>query len=637
MTSFRQWWQMNIDVQEQKAAFERTGQNITWNIKNTDPFALVPNFWDNPYWVLNKNYETDTRNRYYGNVNLNYRATDWLNFTGRISVDSYDEIIEERRAIGSTGTPSYSRFNRTYRETNFDFAANFNKNIGEDINLKALLGTNIRRQYTSYMRTRTNGGLIVPEVYALTNSLNTPNAPEEFEGLREVDGVFAGTTISWKNLITVDATLRRDASSTLPKGNNRYYYPSVSTSFTFSELLSSVNWLSYGKLRANYAQVGSDAPLYSVTDVYATTSPFGEHPQSAVTGTNNNFTKNNPDLKPELTRSAELGLEMSFLQNRLGFDVTYYSTRTINQILPVAISRATGYEAKYLNAGSMENKGIEVSVNANPVKTKDFSWNMTLNWSQNRNKVVDLFEGAENLQLGTFQGGVSIDATKGLPYGTIRGTDFIYTNGQRTVDADGHYLATTTSNEIIGNAFPDWLGGINNTLRYKNLSFSFLVDMRKGGDIFSLDLYYGMSEGLYKETAGLNDQGKPSRAPISEGGGVIMPGVTEDGKANTTRIENVYGTFGDITIPNKAFVYDASYIKLREVVLNYSLPAKIVSKLKVVKDVDFSLVGRNLWIIHKNLPHADPEETLGSGNLQGYHSGAYPAVRALTFNVKLKF
>jgi TonB-linked SusC/RagA family outer membrane protein len=637
MTSFRQWWAVNVDVQQLKQAYERTGMNRSWNLKDGDPYAMTPSYWDNQYWVVNKNFETDSRNRYYGNTHLNYRATDWLTLTGRISIDYYDELIEERRAIGSTNTASYSRFNRSYRETNTDFAANFNKDLSGNFNLKGLLGTNIRKQYTSYVRARTNGGLIVPEVYSLSNSLNAINTPEEFEGRREVQGIFGGATLTWKNMVTLDATLRRDISSTLPAGNNSYYYPSVAAGFTFSELLPKTNWLSYGKVRANYAQVGADAPLYVVKDVYGVVNPFGSNPQAAVTGLNNNFTKNNPDLKPELTRSFETGLEMAFFNNRLGFDITYYQTKTINQILPVSISTSTGYDAKYLNAGSLENKGIELSLNGNPVRTTNFSWNITLNWAKNNNKVVELFEGAENLLLGEFQGGVSLNATVGQPYGTIRGSDFIYTNGQRTVNANGRYLRTSNSNGVIGNTNPDWVGGINNAFRYKNFSLSFLVDVRKGGDIFSLDMYYGLAGGLYPETAGNNDLGNPSRATLANGGGVILPGVTADGKKNTTRVANTYGLYGYYRNPAAAFVYDASYVKLRELVINYSLPKSFVSKTKAFKGIDLSLVGRNLWVIHKNLPYADPEDTLGSGNLQGYQSGAYPSVRAITFNVKLKF
>ncbi|MBC7904842.1 MAG: SusC/RagA family TonB-linked outer membrane protein [Gemmatimonadaceae bacterium] len=636
MTSFRQWWQVNVDIKDQKEVFNRTGLNRSWNIKAGDPYALTPNFWDNPYWVVYKNYETDTRNRYFGNTNLNYVVADWLTITGRIALDSYNEIIEERRAVGSTNTASYSRFNRSYRETNIDLLATINKDLTTELALKGLLGTNIRKQNTSYIRARTNGGLIVPEVYALSNSLNAPLTPEEFEGKREVQGVFGGATLIWRNMITLDATMRRDVSSTLPKGNNVYYYPSVSGGFTFSELLPSLTWLSYGKLRANYAQVGADAPLYTVRDVYGVVNPFGSNPQSAVTGLNNNYTKNNPDLKPELTRSMEAGIELAFLKNRIGLDVTYYKTKTINQILPVEVSTATGYDAKYLNAGSMENKGIEVSLNGSPVRSKDFTWNVTVNWSKNDNRVVELFEGAENLLLGNFQVG-TINATVGQPYGTIRGSDYIYTKGQKTVSATGRYLRTSNANIVIGNVNPDWMGGINNSFKYKNLSLSFLIDVKHGGDVLSLDMYYGLSQGMYPETAGLNDLGKPSRAPLAEGGGIILPGVDATGKANTIRVVNGYGTYGDYRNPAKGFVYDASYVKLREVVMNYSLPSTFVSKLKAFKGIDLSLVGRNLWIIHKNLPYSDPEDSLGAGNIQGYQAGAYPTVRTLTFNVKLKF
>ena len=196
-----------------------------------------------------------------------------------------------------------------------------------------MLGTNIRRQNTSSIRAITNGGLIVPKVYALSNSLNTPNAPVEFDGTREIDGVFAGATLAWRDMLTLDGTIRRDASSTLPEGNNVYYYPSVSGGFVFSKLLPRADWLSYGKFRANYAEVGNDAPIFSVYDVYAVIPPYNGNPQTSVTGT-----KNNPGLKPERTKSGEVGLEMAFLKNRLGFDVSYYSSRSFDQILPVIVS-----------------------------------------------------------------------------------------------------------------------------------------------------------------------------------------------------------------------------------------------------------------------------------------------------------
>ncbi|MBO9636159.1 MAG: TonB-dependent receptor, partial [Chitinophagaceae bacterium] len=591
-----------------------------------------------PYWVLYQNFETDVRNRYFGNVSLNYQINDWLSVMGRVALDGYDELIEERRAVGSTNIPSYSRFNRSFRETNLDMMFNVNKNLGEDINFKALLGGNIRRQHTTYIRARTNGGLIVPNIYAISNSLVTPDAPEEFDGKKEVDGAFAGTTLTWKDMVTLDATIRRDQSSTLPEGNNAYYYPSVSLGWVFSKLLPQASWLSYGKVRTNYAQVGNDAPVYVVHDAYGVVTPFGSRPQASATGPNYNYTKNNPNLLPEKTISLEAGLELSFFQNRLGVDVTYYRTRTKDQILPVELSTTTGYNYKYLNAGSVENKGIELMLTGTPVKTKDFSWTINFNFSSNRNKVLELHKGAENLKIGDYQGGTTLNAALGEAFGTIRGNDFIYTNGEKTVSAtSGRYLKTEHYNAKIGNINPDWLGGINNSFRYKNFTASFLIDIRKGGDIFSLDMGYGLNTGIYPETAGLNDLGKPSRAELADGGGYILPGVTSDGKKNEKRALNGYGFFGNYRMPAKAFVYDGSYVKLRELMISYSLPQELIGRLGFFKGIELGLAGRNLWIIHKNLPYADPEDTMGASNLQGFQTGAYPAVKTVTFNLKLRF
>jgi TonB-linked SusC/RagA family outer membrane protein len=637
MTNFRQWWQTNVDVKELEDAYLRNRQNITWNWK--DPDNLIPNFWDNPYWTRYENYQNDARNRYFGNVNLNYKPVPWLNILGRVALDSYDELQEERIAVGSVANSEYERFNRAYRETNLDLIATMDRDLTDEINFKALLGGNIRRQHTQSIRAETNGGLIVPRVYSLSNSINTPNAPIEFDGIREVQGVFAGATFTWRDMVTLDATIRRDRSSTLPEENNVYYYPSISGGFTFSRLLPSATWLSYGKIRANYAQVGNDAPLYSVYDTYVGVPPINGNPQTSVAAT-----KNNPDLVPERTKSAELGLEMSFLKSRFGFDVSYYSARTVDQIVPVVVSTATGYGSKFLNAGTIANKGVEVALYGSPVSSQDFTWNVNVNWSRNRNEVVELFEGAENLVLGDFQGGVSLNATKGMPYGTIRGSNFVFHEGQKVVNKlNGRYQISSTSNEVIGNVNPDWIGGINNSFRYKNLSFSFLIDTRQGGDVFSLDMFYGLGTGLYPETAGLNDLDKLSRLPVSQGGGIILPGVNVtpipnmDPKVepNAVRRANSEGTLG-YRQPAGGFVYDASYIKLREAVIGYSLPRTITDRLKPFKGIDISLVGRNLWIIDKELPYADPEENLGAGNLQGYQSGAYPTQRTFTFNVKFR-
>lgn len=645
-TNFREWWETNVDVQELKAAYFGTGgTNATWNMADPQDGDYSAIFWNNPYYVTQHNGEDDTRNRYIGNIYANWKATSWLNFTFRAAMDTYAELQEEHYDITSIGVPYYSRFNQNYTESNLDFLANFDKNITKDLNLKGLVGANIRKDHINDIFAQTNGGLIVPGVYALANSVVTPLAPLEDDERKEVDGVFAQATLSWKKFLTLDGTIRRDESSTLPDGNNSYYYPSVSGGFVFSELLkNSAPWLSYGKIRASWAEVGNDAPYYTVLDSRSIEAPFGSATQGALS-----HTKNNPDLEPERTKSKELGLEMNFFNDRLGFDGSVYNDLTMDEILPVKVSAATGYDFKYLNAGSVRNTGVELSLRGTPIKTKDFNWNVTVNFTHNANKVVSLYKDnngneAKQLNLGSYQGGESIDAVLGKSIGLIEGTQYQFLNGKKLVysntgtSLDGEYEVTSTSNNIIGNTNPRWLGGINNQFRYKNWTFSFLIDIRSGGDIFSQDMAYGLSDGLYPETAGLNDLGNPVRNPLNQGGGLIRSGVTSNGKANTQRIAaDDYTAFGYPYFPDAAFVYDGSYVKLREALLGYSLPESALRALGPIKGVTLQLIGHNLWIIHKNLPYSDPEDNLTSGNLMGIQEGAAPSVRSFSFNLKVTF
>jgi TonB-linked SusC/RagA family outer membrane protein len=642
--NFRQWYQTNVDVQEQKEAYFRNHKNITWNWKDpSTPAGTVPIYTDNYYWTVYQNYEQDTRSRIFGDVELNYKATDWLSFLGRVSVDNYTELQEERIAVGSQAVPFYSRFDRTFAARNYDMMANFDKNLTEDINLKALIGTNLNRTDIKSIFQSTSGGLIVPGLYSIANSKGTiPNAVETYQP-KAVDGYFAGLTLGYQDFLTLDGTIRRDRSSTLPVDNNAYNYYAISGSWLFSHHLANVPWLSTGKIRLNYATVGNDAPWGSIKDVYDQPNAFGTATLFSLPGT-----KNESELKPELTTSKEAGLEMGFFHNRLGFDASYYITNTVNQIIPVATSTATGFSSKFVNAGNIENKGIELSLYGTPVKTQDFSWNVNVNFTRNRNKVVELYGESKNLLLGSFQGGVSINATLGQPYGTIQGKTWQMIDpkdpskviawdgsGPKLIKSNGYYGVTTTTNNVIGNANPDWFGGISNNFRYKNIALGFLIDIRQGGQVWSLDQYYGVNfTGVLPESAGLNDLGNPVRNSLANGGGVILEGVTADGKPNTKR---VVIDANSPAVPAAAFAFDASYVKLREATLSYSLPQSIFNGVKAIKGVELSLIGRNLWIIHKNLPYADPEENLSSGNIQGMQSGAYPTTRSLGLNLKVKF
>jgi len=636
--NFKQWWQTNVDVEQQKDIYFATGRNISWNPASSAAGA-PPIFWDNPYWTRYENYQNDSRNRFIGNFSLNYELTDWLDVTGRIATDTYNEQQEERRAVGSVATSfgvtrgnvdsGYSRKEITNTETNYDLMLNFNKDLSEKINLAGIIGTNIRRNEFQSIWASTSGGLIVPGLYSLQNGRGPLPRPVERAEKLGVDGIYASASLGYDKTFFLDATIRRDHSSTLPEDNSTFYYPSVSGSFVFSKLLD-VNAISFAKVRANYAEVGNSAPFDYLRDTYVVNADIGTSVANS---------KKNPNLKPETTKSVEAGLEMKFANNRLGFDLAYYKTNSIDQIVAVPVTTATGYSSKILNAGEIQNQGVEASLFAIPVKTDDFTWAVNANWSKNKSKVISLTEGIDNLQLGSFAGGVTLNAQVGQPYGVLYGTDYTYIDGQRVVDpATGQYIATSDSDNVIGDTNPDWIMGLSNSFSYKNLTLSFLIDIQQGGSIFSLDQYYGQATGLYAETAFTNDLGNPVRNTIADGGGYINPGVNPDGSVNESRIRtDRFGAFGYRRgLPQSEFVYDASYVKLREIALSYNLPKKYLENT-FLNTLAFSATGSNLWIINKNLPHADPESGLGSGNLQGYTTGSLPSTKDFGFNIKAQF
>lgn len=645
--SFRQWYQTNVDYVRQREAYEQTGRNITWN-----PYgyglanATAPHYFDNPFFNAFENYPTDERNRVFGNAELHYEFTDWLNFLGRFSLDNYSELQEERIAVGSVDVPYYSRYNRNFRETNVDLLLNFNKYFGPDdkVNLNGNLGTNFRRTYVDAIRAETNGGLVVPGVYSLANSVSPIEAPTETNYIIGVNGYFARASIGYDNFLYVDLTGRYDVSSTLPAENNGFFYPSASLSLILSELID-VDQLDFAKLRLNYAEVGASAPAQSIFDTYVLRTAFDGVPLATVPNT-----QNNPNLLPENTRSLEAGLELTFWKNRLGADFSIYRSNTFNQIIPVSVSASTGSLFKFVNAGNIQNQGIELSLFGTPVRTKDFDWTINVNWARNRNEVIELFEDQTNLQLANVQGGITINASVGEPYGAIWGTNFVYHEGEPIVyphPFGGVRYQKTAQPEVIGNIQPDWNMGINNSLRYKNFSLSFLIDIQKGGNFFSLDTWYGYATGIYDITAGTNDKGNPVRDLPSDGGGINIGGVVQtgtdddgnpisDGTPNEEYAfaHNVYSSLGYVLAPNALHVYDASFVKLRELSLSYSLPKSTLESLPFT-GIQLSLVGRNLWIIHKNAPYTDPESGLSAGNIQGYQSGAYPAVKEVGVNVRI--
>ncbi len=631
MQNFAQWFQTNLNFDRMKNNYKSPdGGQRTWNANS--PTDLSPAYANNPYWTRYMNYEDDERNRLFGYTSADYELNDMFTITYRTSIDFYHERQNERIAVGSNSQSYFSTYDRTFSEWNSDLMLKFKKRVN-DFNFNGLVGVNYLDRTIQSIFAQTSGGLVVPLLYTTKNT-KVEISPSESLREKNTKSAYGSFSAGYKNFVYLEASLRVDQTSTLPSADNTYNYPAVSASLILSELegIKDLSFLSFAKLRANYAEVGNDTDPYNIKSAYSQGTNWGSQASFSV-----NSILQNPKLKSERTKSTELGLEANFFNNRFGFDLAVYKSNSFDQIMDVNVSRASGYSRAFVNSGEIENKGIELGINVSPVKMNDFTWDINFNWAKNKNEVISLYEGVKQIQILSAWD-ISMNAIVGEAFGALKGTNFVYTNGKKTVSASGYYTRTVEE-EIIGNIQPDWTGGITNTLNYKGFSLRALIDIQQGGDIYSVDRKYGLATGLYKETAGLNSLGNPKRDAVADGGGILhAEAVYADGTPNTTFARaNSWG--GDQyygRTPTARYIYDASYVKLREVALSYSLPKDLLSKTFLNKAV-VSAVGRNLWIIHKNTPGFDPETGQSSGNEQGIANGSYPTTRTYGFNITLGF
>ncbi|UFH31164.1 SusC/RagA family TonB-linked outer membrane protein [Chryseobacterium sp. C-71] len=649
---FRQWWQTNVDVEALKNAyFNNVGSptlannygNVTWN-RSADDDA-TPAFWNNPYFQRYQNYSTDDRTRTFSYAQLTYDVDSHINVTGKLSYDNTNLVFERRLAPGSypqnfgvsgkSVGSGYHRYDLKRSETNYDVFANYKYDLASWLNLSGIAGGNVRRNHLSTLEASTEGGLIKRGYYSLDNSKAPVLNPVEYEATTQTNSLYATASFDFNKMFYVDGTIRRDVSSTLPEGNNKFTYASVSGSLILSELLKSEkSIMNFWKVRGNYAEVGGTADPYQLNYTYYTAGYFNTgngnvniyRPQTIL---------NNPNLKPQRSKEFEFGTEVHFLRDRIIFDGAYYDSKTVNQLIRPDISAGSGSLGAAINAGQINNKGLELHLGISPIKNSNFSWEIDANWARNRSKVVELADGLQVYQLVGLVGGASIVASVGNQWGDIYGSDYVYLNGEKVVDpATGLYQ--TESSKVIGNVQAKWTGGLRNSFRYKDFSVSFLIDVRHGGDVFSSDMYYGLASGLFPETA---VDGYRNSVPV-------LAGVNPNGQQNSTPVDtsaidpNEYGNNpydGYAIAPDKRFVYDGSYVKLREASITYSLPKSLLVNT-FINDAKISIVGRNLWIIHKNLPYADPESSQ-MGGLYSYGSsvGSVPTTRELGVNFTFKF
>ncbi len=628
MQAFTQWWQPQLDLERLQNYERGDGSQYTWNpigiTKNPDgslkSFDSSPKFFDNPYWVRNRNLQEDTRDRFFGNVGFNYEIIEGLSVAVKAMTDGFTFQAREGIEVGGVDQSDYTERTRVFRETNLEGKLLYTKDLSQDISLSAMLGGNLMQQERDYTFASVNGGLALGGFFNIENGIGNPTVTTTREE-RKINSVFATTSLGYASTIFVDFAVRNDWSSTLPEGDNSYIYPSVSTSFVFTELpvLQNNRIISFGKLRAGYGTAATDSDPYRLTSVYEPLSPnFGEAPRYAVPNA-----RNNPALKPEFTKEFEVGLEMNFLNNRAGFDISYYNRVTEDQIFEVATSATTGVTSRFLNAGSMENSGFEIMLRGTPVKVGAFSWDVNVNFATYNNEVVELADGVDNILIGTtWAANLSIE--KGQPYMALMGQDFQRNEaGKIIVDEEGMPLVEE-NRKFLGSAVADFTGGIRNTFSYKGIRASALIDFQKGGVIHSTSLQWAKYSGMLPETAEGNIREE----------GMIIDGVREDGTENTVAIDPqvYYQTYWDVASPN---VYDADFVKLREVSVSYTLPNSIMEKLPI-RDLTIGFLGRNLAIIHSDLPYLDPQVVTGTGNAQGLENAQVPSTKSLGFNVSFK-
>lgn len=645
MVKFTQWGQRQLNMNELKELYLLPdGTQGSWNMGGVDDPTIQ--YHNNPYWSRYKNYENDSRDRVYGNAGVSYQILPELKAQYKANLDYYSMKQYERNAVHSQEQSKYREVARTQYEINHEFMLMYNQTFHDDYSVSANLGANIMKRHYEYIYGETVGGLAIPDFYNLANSISTPHA-YNYKQEKAINSVFADVTLGWKNMLYLEGTVRTDKSSALPSGNNTYTYPSVTASWLFSELLKKhLPWLSYGKLRAGYAEVGNDTDPYQVQQTFLQYTNI----DPSTPGYRMQNTLNNKDLKPERTHSWEFGLEASMFDERLGFDLTYYTTTTKDEILPLSVSGTTGYIYKVVNSGEIQNHGIEFAIHGTPVKTHDFEWNASLTLASNKNKVKSLTDGVDYLRLGTAPFMVEVGASVGEGYGIFKGTDYLYDEyGHKLVDPETGLYKATADNRNIGSIYPDFTGGLVNSFRWKNFDASVQFDFSHGGHFFSTTRLWGCYTGMFEETAANGVREK----------GIVTDGYVAATDANGNYIKNADGSYkvatdangqpvkntkvvsardyfeNYYTGPAAQNVLRSDYVKLREVSIGYTFKMR---PNWFVKGLRLSAYGRNLAVWGPDCKHFDPEMIVtSSGNVQGIEGGATPMVASYGFTVNVKF
>ncbi|MDO4229374.1 MAG: SusC/RagA family TonB-linked outer membrane protein [Capnocytophaga sp.] len=623
-----------VDITEFSAATDAFGNHIWYNTTGL-----------NPYWLAKYNTNQDSRDRFMMNGSVKYQFTDWFNAEVKAGTDLYTTNVENKTYGRSprTATGFYSLGKDTFNETNLSFLLSAQKNdLFGKIGMAATFGGNLMKRHSSGLSINA-GELEVPDLFTVTNGKGNPDVSQRYS-MHKINSFYGTYQISYDQYAFLDLTGRNDWSSTLSKANRSFFYPSVSASLVFSEMLEKEldfkpEWFNYGKLRASYAVVGNDMGPYQLYNFYT----IGNDPNGNTTASTNNVLYNS-NVRNELIKSWEIGLDAKFFNNRLGIDLSFYKSNATNQLLNIPLNSMSGYSAMKVNAGDIENKGFELMLTGQPIRSENFTWDITVNASKNINTINSLVDGAEPVTqyaLGTFDN-IQIMAITGERYGVIYGTKYARVEdtasphyGRIIVNANG--LPTTDGQKhILGNQQPDFLLGFTNTFTYKNLSLSILVDGRFGGKIFSGTNY------------GLKASGRSAATVVNgERADIVYNGVVSDGAGgyveNTKAISpqdfwssQSGGTYGNLGVTEDN-LFDATNIRIRNLQLNYRLPNDWVKGFGA-QSAKVGMSINNVVMLKSYLNGVDPESVYATGtNAVGFENFSSPTMRSYYFNVTVSF
>jgi TonB-linked SusC/RagA family outer membrane protein len=631
-----------------------------WDVKDyIKEDGTMKGYRDNAIYGTYSNRFKDNVNRLIGNVSATLSPVSWFDLDYRAGIDFYTDFrrhtapgplgLVGERTYGDNGLGFVNEFRISNRILTSNVIGTFKKYWGEKLNTVLRLGNDVRAHKFSRL-TATGSDLDVPTLLSLNNA--KVRATNQYDEDYRIVSAFGDATISWSNYLFLNVTGRNDWSSSLSKDNNSFFYPSASLSYVFTDHFLKTPWLSFGKIRASLAEVGKDTDPYE-TNAYYNPSVITSSSQVAWTRGDR---RGDETLKPERTTTLEIGTELKALNNRVGIDFTWYKLNSRDQIIPVFISPTAGYTSVITNAGEIENKGIEIVLNGAPVRSKDFSWETTVNFARNRNKVVSIVEGLKEIVVGDWFGYVGATATMkyipGYPVGAIYGTSYQRYYGNKTDDkmtidrSLPIVIASTGSNRgfptrdltqrMLGNSQPDWTGGIINTLTYKRLSLSFLFETQQGQERYNQLANYQAAFGTAPFTLDRNTT-------------KVFPGVLADGTPNTQVVfmgqgvgpdgrdytEGYYrNVYRGVT---ENFVEDASWVRLRNLSLSYKIPTSFI-KSNAIQNATVTFTGNNL-LLWTNFSGFDPDaSSFNSGsNVDAFTGFAYPAVRSFLFSINLNF